>query len=144
MIFNTALGDFYAFSRRIDVALPTHPKINLAVILTICWAVSLFGFGPLIQVVFPILGYLGTFVGIVFIAWRIRWSRLIRGEKERRNRIRQLTHLYIHPNIAVDSTMELNHELEGSGANSEKLFATVAQEERRKLDPDATLHKEDR
>ena len=109
-----------------------------------CWAISLFGFGPLIQVVFPILGYLGTFVGIVFIAWRIRWSRLIRGEKERRNRIRQLTHLYIHPNIAVDSTMELNHELEGSDANSEKLFATVAQEERRKLDPDATLHKEDR
>lgn len=144
MIFNTALGDFYAFSRRIDVALPTHPKINLAVILTVCWAISLFGFGPLIQVVFPILGYLGTFVGIVFIAWRIRWSRLIRGEKERRNRIRQLTHLYIHPNIAVDSTMELNHELEGSDANSEKLFATVAQEERRKLDPDATLHKEDR
>ena len=144
MIFNTALGDFYAFSRRIDVALPTHPKINLAVILTVCWAISLFGFGPLIQVVFPILGYLGTFVGIVFIAWRIRWSRLIRGEKERRNRIRQLTHLYIHPNIAVDSTMELNHELEGSDANSEKLFATVAQEERRELDPDATLHKEDR
>lgn len=40
--------------------------------------------------------------------------------------------------------MKLNHELEGSDANSEKLFATVAQEERRKLDPDATLHKEDR
>ena len=130
---------------------PLHADFSSA--LEVCYSLSQTdiaemsleaGFGPLIQVVFPILGYLGTFVGIVFIAWRIRWSRLIRGEKERRNRIRQLTHLYIHPNIAVDSTMELNHELEGSGANSEKLFATVAQEERRKLDPDATLHKEDR
>ena len=139
MIFNTALGDFYAFSRRIEVAFPTHPRVNLAVILTVCWGVSLLGFGPLIQIVFPVLGYVGTFVGIMFVAWRIRWSRLIRGEKERRQRIRQLTRLYIHPRLTMDSTMELNYELENSDANSDKLFTTVAQEERKKLDPDTVV-----
>lgn len=142
MIFNTALGDVYAFSRRVNVLAPTRPKINLFVILFISWAISLVGFGSLIQIIFPILGYIGMLIGVVFVAWRIRWSGLISGEKARRNRIRQLTRAHIHPDIYVDNSLELNHELEASEADNDKLLATVADEERPNLDLDAEEYKE--
>lgn len=133
MIFNTALGDFYAFSQRISVSLPQRPRVNLAVILVVCWGVSLVGFGSLIQVVFPILGYIGIIMAVVFVAWRIRWSRAIRGEQERRERIRQFTRIYLHPERPRDRSMELRYEAENSEAGSEKLLATVAREEKRTL-----------
>lgn len=134
MIFNTALGDFYAFSKRVDVTLPTHPKLNLAVILGVCWAISLFGFGSLIKVVFPILGYIGTVMAVVFVAWRIRWSHLIKGERERRERIRQLTRIYLHPDFHRDHSLELHHEAGQSEAATDKLLVTIAKEERQNLD----------
>ncbi|WKD61903.1 hypothetical protein CCICO_09475 [Corynebacterium ciconiae DSM 44920] len=136
MIFNTALGDVYAFSRRIQVATPAPQRVNLLVILGISWAVSLIGFGPLIQIIFPILGYIGMVIGVIFVIWRIRWSHLVTGEKQRRYRIRQLTRAYINPNIYDDNSLELNHELDGSKANNEKLLATVADEERSEIDAD--------
>lgn len=142
MIFNTALGDFYAFSRRIDVALPTHPKLNLAVILGIGFVISLFGFGPIIQIVFPILGYIGMVIGVMFVAWRIRWSHLIKGEKERRNRIRALTRVYIHPNMHANTTLEIRRELRKSAADDEKLFQQVAEEEKENLDLTASFEPE--
>ncbi|MBV7282850.1 MULTISPECIES: hypothetical protein [unclassified Corynebacterium] len=144
MIFNTALGDVYAFSRRIQVATPTPQWVNLLVILGISWAISLIGFGPLIQIIFPILGYIGMVIGVIFVIWRIRWSHLITGEKQRRHRIRQLTRAYINPKTYDDHSLELNHELDRSKADNEKLLATVADEERTEIeDEDDSAEQQD-
>lgn len=134
MIFNTALGDFYAFSRRVEVNVPLPHKITLAIILACGFGLSLFGFGTLIQIVFPILGYVGTIIGLMFVAWRIRWSKHVQGEAERRERIRNLTRIHLHPDLAIDHSMELQHEMKQSTADDEKLLATVVEEEKSNLD----------
>lgn len=143
MIFNTALGDVYAFSRRVEVAVPTGPKLNLAVILGVSWLISLIGFGSLIQIIFPILGYIGLVIGIVFVAWRIRWSHLIAGEKERRGRIRELTRLHLRPDVRADHSVAIREELDASEADNEKLLSTLADEERTKLEQEGVTDTED-
>lgn len=134
MIFNTALGDVYAFSKRVDVALPTPPAVNVAVILVISWGFAQVGFTSLVEIIFPILGYMGMAIGVIFVAWRIRWSRLFKGEQERRQTIRQLTRIHIHPETYVDNSLELEHQLNQSEADNEKLLTTVVEEERANLD----------
>lgn len=134
MIFNTALGDVYAFSKRVDVAVPTPPALNVAIILVISWLIAQVGFTSLVEFIFPILGYMGMAIGIIFVVWRIRWSNLFDGEKERRETIRELTRLHIHPDTYVDNSLEIEHQLNQSEADNEKLLATVAEEERSNLD----------
>lgn len=90
MIFNTALGMFYALGRR----LTTHRRSwYKPVFLGTCLAgyiVSLAGFADLIGWVYPIIGYLGMIVVAVLVFWWIRHRREIRQESQRRAVIREM------------------------------------------------------
>ncbi len=84
MIFNTALGMFYALGRRLTAPRPRQFKPVFLAGVAGGFAVSFVGFGGLTAVVFPILGYIGMLIGIALIAWRIKSARRI--ELEERNR----------------------------------------------------------
>ncbi|MDP9801560.1 putative membrane protein YkvI [Arcanobacterium wilhelmae] len=90
MIFNTAIGMFYALSKRATVKHPRYFNAAMAVLIVICYGVSFVGFETLVNKVFPIVGWVGlALAAILTVAW-VRSNKEIRAEAKRRKRIRSL------------------------------------------------------
>lgn len=90
MIFNTAIGMFYALSKRATVKYPRYFNVAMALLILICYGVSFVGFEVLVNKVFPIVGWVGlALAGILTVAW-VRSNKEIRAESKRRRRIRSL------------------------------------------------------
>ena len=90
MIYNTTISMFYALGRRVTV---NHPKRYAPVYLGLCavgYVVSLVGFGELMSVVYPAIGYVGMVLVVVMFVWWFRNRSKITAESGRRTRIRAL------------------------------------------------------
>ena len=90
MIYNTTISMFYALGRRMTV---NHRKRYVPVFLGICvlgYVISLVGFGTLMSVVYPVIGYVGMVLVVVMFIWWIRNREAISAEAGSRNRIRAL------------------------------------------------------
>lgn len=87
MIFNTALGMFYALGRRISSGRQERYRVFFTIALAVGVSLSFFGFGDLISFVYPILGYIGIAIGAALILWRIKVNNRITKEEETRSEI---------------------------------------------------------
>ena len=90
MIYNTAIGMFYAFAKRLTRGKPQHFYKVYVISVLIGFVLSFIGFSNLIGWVYPILGYMG--IAIMFIvgfAWLKNRGEL-ESEADLRRRAREL------------------------------------------------------
>lgn len=88
MILNTAIGLFYALSKRISASRPkTFHWFNFLFVSS-AFGLSFFGFKSLVGYLYPLLGYLGMFMMVVILhAWVKKKKEII---KEHRMRMKQM------------------------------------------------------
>lgn len=87
MVFNTALGMFYALGRRITAKKPEAYRPVYLLGVLVGFGVSFVGFGDLVSVVFPILGWIGMVIVGALILWRFKTASRIEAEGKARSRI---------------------------------------------------------
>lgn len=87
MIFNTALGMFYALGKRLTVNHPDRFYPVYAATVLVGFALSFFGFRTLVGYVYPVLGYIGLLLIVVMLVAWIRRYRYIAAESDRRLRL---------------------------------------------------------
>lgn len=97
MIFNTAIGMFYALGRRVTVRAPQRYRPVFIVLCLVGYALSFVGFSTLMSLLYPIIGYVGMFMMAVFVIWSLRRRVQIVKETGRRDRIRALLTLREDP-----------------------------------------------
>lgn len=90
MIFNTALGMFYALGKRLTRRRPDHFRIVFVVVVMVGFGLSFVGFRALVSYVYPALGYLGLVVIVVLGAGWLRQRSHIAAEAFRRLLLRRL------------------------------------------------------
>lgn len=87
MIFNTALGMFYALARRLTASRPERFHVVYVGMVVLGFILSFVGFQNLIGWVYPVLGYIGLLlIAVMLVAW-LRGRARIREESHRRGRI---------------------------------------------------------
>ncbi|GAB3940051.1 YkvI family membrane protein [Corynebacterium tapiri] len=97
MIYNTAIGMFYALGRRLAAGnKKRYTPIFLGVTLA-GFAISFFGFDALMTYVYPVLGYMGMIVVIYLAYWWFRHRGHINSEAELRERATELIYSREHP-----------------------------------------------
>ncbi|KAA8723040.1 YkvI family membrane protein [Corynebacterium phocae] len=97
MIFNTAIGMFYALGKRLSAGREARYRVIFVATTLVGFACSFFGFKSLMAVVYPILGYLGIVTVVVMVyAWFKGWSD-IKDESVRRARVRELLGMKMDP-----------------------------------------------
>lgn len=72
IIYNTAVGMLYPFLSRFWVPYSRKYKVALVIALVAGYILSLVGFVDLVNMVYPLLGYLGVLLGIMLT---VRWTR---------------------------------------------------------------------
>lgn len=87
MIFNTALGMFYALGKRLSAGREHLFYPIYLVTVIVGFGLSFFGFTTLVGYVYPVLGYLGlVLIAVMIVAW-VRRYRYIAAESDRRLRL---------------------------------------------------------
>jgi uncharacterized membrane protein YkvI len=90
MIFNTALGMFYALGKRLSRSRPESFRVVFACVVLVGFALSFIGFRPLVAYVYPALGYLGLIlIAVLGVGW-LRQRSQITSESFRRLLLRRL------------------------------------------------------
>ncbi|WP_312978630.1 hypothetical protein [Corynebacterium sp.] len=130
MIFNTAIGMFYALGKRVT---SSRPSWYTPVFLALCaagYAVSFIGFDTLMTYVYPVLGYLGMAMVVFLVGWWIYARRRLTEESGHRDTIRDLTEQREDDDadFSRDDESELSDELEESDADSDALAEQVTNE----------------
>ena len=90
MVFNTAIGMFYALGKRLT---RNNPKRFYPVYAGACiigFILSFVGFQALVSNVYPILGYLGLLMIVVMVFNRIKNGSKLSDESDRRMRAHEL------------------------------------------------------
>lgn len=139
MIFNTAIGMFYALGKRLSAG---HEKRFPVIFVIGClagFAVSFAGFKTLMNYIYPIIGYMGILmVAILVFAW-FRSQAQIKDEAVRRERLRSLMHLKLNPNKDYDAERyddEIGQHIEDSNMDNEALYDELVDEVTEELDGD--------
>ena len=117
MIFNTALGMFYALGRRVTANHPEKFKIVYVALVLLGFALSFMGFQNLIGWVYPILGYIGLLlITVMLVAW-LRGRERISEETSRRKRIFRL--------VRRGRNKEAREEIEDSNLSVEEVREAI-------------------
>ncbi|WP_165242914.1 hypothetical protein [Corynebacterium lizhenjunii] len=138
MIFNTAIGMFYALGKRLT---SKRPHLYRPVFIAGClagFAFSFVGFRSLMASVYPILGYLGIIlVAVLVVAW-VRGLSKIKDEAVRRERIRALLTLKLHPDREYDDKYdeEIGQHVVDSNMEDADLYQELVAEVSEALDGD--------
>lgn len=132
MIFNTAIGMFYALARRLTVNHPDKFRIVFIVVTLIGFAISFAGFTDLIGWVYPVIGYIGMFMLVVMFGSWIKSRGKIRSEIKRRERLAELAEVHLDPS-AAELTEEQKAEVREIAGGSpvmeaKELWETVEEE----------------
>lgn len=142
MIFNTAIGMFYALGKRLSSGNESRYRIIFIAGCLAGFAVSFAGFKALMQYVYPVLGYMGiVLVAILVIGW-LRSLGKIKDEGLRRERIRALLHLKLHPDSEYDAARyddEIGQQIADSNMDDEALFEDLVSDVVDELDSDDNL-----
>lgn len=141
MIFNTAIGMFYALGKRLASGREDHTYPIFVVGTLAGYGMSFFGFKPLMNYVYPILGYMGMFMVVVLVFAWFRSLSKIRDESVRRERIKSLLRLKLHPEEKHDEKHDdvIGRELVESNLDHEVLFEDIVGEVTEELDSDAEI-----
>lgn len=86
MVFNTCLGMFYALAKRLTRKHPEKFYRVYAIACIVGFVLSFAGFQPLVNSLYPVLGYLGLFVMAVMTAVYLKHRSELKDEGERRAR----------------------------------------------------------
>lgn len=90
MVFNTAVGMFYAMAKRLTRNKPEKFYTVYVISCLVGFALSFIGFKELVANVYPILGYLGLIVIVVMSVTWIKNRTMLNEESARRMRARKL------------------------------------------------------
>ncbi|WP_018297503.1 YkvI family membrane protein [Corynebacterium lubricantis] len=141
MIFSTALGSFYALTRRLVPNNPKRFKPVFIVVVFIGYALSFVDFATLVNTVFPALGYAGIVMIVVLIGtWFMRGRGIVNEESSRRDKIRNLIWRMLDPNekFTTAHRAQLSREVFSSPLESTKLRSAMAEEVIDELDADSS------
>ncbi|MGP9723053.1 YkvI family membrane protein [Corynebacterium sp. AOP40-9SA-29] len=87
MIFNTAIGMFYALGKRVSSRRPEWYVPSLIGVSLLGYAVSFIGFEGLMSVFYPLIGWAGLAMIILLVGWWVKSRVRIARERDRRDRI---------------------------------------------------------
>ncbi|WP_061711722.1 hypothetical protein [Kocuria palustris] len=123
MIFNTVIGLFYALGRRLTVRSPHRYRPVFLLVCLVGYALSFLGFSTLMSYIYPLVGYIGMLMIVVFIVWWVRRRVQVGQETDRRDRIRALLRLRDDPKRRFTARHErkLAGYLQDSSAQGETL-----------------------
>ncbi|MCQ9677145.1 hypothetical protein [Corynebacterium sp. BF-R-2] len=148
MIFNTAIGMFYALGKRLSSGNESKYRIIFIAGCLAGFAVSFAGFKSLMQYVYPVLGYMGIVLVVILVIGWLRTLSTIKDEGLRRERIRALLHLKLHPDTDYDAERyddEIGQQIADSNVDDEALFEDLVSEVVEELhsDDDVDFDKEE-
>nr|WP_227659099.1 MULTISPECIES: hypothetical protein [unclassified Corynebacterium] len=139
MIFNTALGLFYALAKRLTRSNPQRFRVVYIVGVLAGFVLGFLPFRELVSYVFPALGYAGIVLAITLsIAW-LRGRSTIRKEYRRRSRIRELLTRKLDPaqRFSRKDAAALSKATAASNIPDEQLTEAMVQEVTEELSDDA-------
>ncbi len=141
MVFNTAVGMFYALGKRLT---RNKPKAFYPVYVVSCligFALSFVGFQSLVAGVYPILGYLGILMIVVMSFTWIKNRGIITDESNRRMRARVLVQRRLDPRerFTKKNQKELSKLARASNVETTEFVAIVADEIHEELENDDEL-----
>lgn len=141
MSFNTAIGMFYALGKRLASGRENRTYPIFVVGTLAGYGMSFFGFTTLMNYVYPILGYMGMFMVVVRVFAWFRSLSKIRDESVRRERIKSLLRLKLHPEEKYDEKHDdvIGCELVESNLDHEVLFEDIVGEVTEELDSDSEI-----
>lgn len=130
MIFNTAIGMFYALGKRLSAGREGRYRVIFLGTCLAGFAVSFVGFSTLMEYVYPVLGYLGMVLLVVMVWGWFKALSKIKDESARRAEIRKLLTLKLSDDEDYDSEKdaEIGHKLEESNMDSEELYEDTVEE----------------
>lgn len=143
MIYNTAVGMYYALSKRAAGVRKSYFKPALFGTVLIGFALSFVGFESLVGNLFPIIGYVGiALTALIIIGWFSSREK-ISEEASRRERIRQLFRRRWQKEVPYtpEHHEELTEEIKSSTLNNREVVGSLRDEVVAEIeaDPDADL-----
>lgn len=138
MVFNTAIGMFYAMGKRLT---RKKPKLFYPVYAGACvvgFILSFIGFKKLVSSVYPILGWIGLLmIAVMVITWITQRDK-ITSESDRRVRARTLVKRRLDPreHFTKKNERELRKLAAASNMETEEFVDTVAEEIHEELEAD--------
>ncbi|HIW95587.1 MAG TPA: hypothetical protein H9867_03755 [Candidatus Corynebacterium gallistercoris] len=90
MVFNTAIGMFYALGKRVTENSDRSFNKWFIGLTLVGFVISFVGFETLMQYVYPVLGYIGLVMVVTLVAWWVKSRVRIGKESKRRDRMREL------------------------------------------------------
>ncbi|QPK84048.1 hypothetical protein G7Y29_04515 [Corynebacterium qintianiae] len=139
MVYNTAVGMFYAMARRMSAKHPERFRPIYFTVVGIGFALSFIGFAELVNWVYPVIGYLGMVLIVVMVYAWIKDRTLIQQETKRRERLAALAEKALDPDAKelTDSQREEVEELVSeSHVEETQLWQSVQEEVAADLDAD--------
>ncbi len=141
MVFNTAIGMFYAMGKRLT---RKKPKLFYPVYAGACvvgFILSFIGFKQLVSSVYPILGWIGLLmIAVMVITWITQRDK-ITSESDRRVRARTLVKRRLDPreHFTKKNERELRKLAAASNMETEEFVSTVADEIHEELEADEEI-----
>lgn len=141
MVFNTAVGMFYALGKRLTRNRPALYRPVFIVSCLVGFALSFIGFESLVSSVYPALGYLGILMIVVISAAWIRGGSKLRAEGRRRARALALTERKLDPRMRFSkrNQRELDKITAASNIPEEDFVEHLESEVHEKLESDDEL-----
>ncbi|TNL97374.1 YkvI family membrane protein [Corynebacterium tapiri] len=146
MIFNTAIGMFYALGKRLTRKNPSRYRVVFIVTCLVGFVLSFVGFKTLVAYVYPALGYLGVLlIAVLAYAW-IRGGAKLRSEGRRRARALALTERKMDPRMRFSkrNERELAKLTAASNLEDKDFTESITDEVHDKLEADDELPDYDR
>ncbi|MDO5035244.1 MAG: hypothetical protein Q4E01_07685 [Actinomycetaceae bacterium] len=125
MIFNTAIGMYYALASRFSGGNPKRFKILLISMALVGFAISFVGFTTFVNYLYPVIGYMGMLLILLLVVNWFRSRHEIHEESQRRQTIRtMLRHLLRRDKKFTDTHADkLAEAIEESHIENEDLQA---------------------
>ena len=138
MIYNTAIGMFYALGRRLAAGNEGRFRVIFVVGTLAGYLVSFAGFTDLIGWVYPLIGYVGMFMLVVMFGSWVKNRKMISAENHRRARLAELAEVKLEPTADFDDEHreEVVELARASEADGKQLWQSVQEEVAEELDRD--------
>lgn len=139
MVYNTAVGMFYAMSRRLTHNRPSRFRAVYFTVVLIGFGLSFIGFASLIGWVYPVLGYLGMCLIVVMLGSWLKRRAGIFEETRRRERLAALATTALDPaeeDLTASQRREVETLVDESHVDDTHLWQSVQEEVAADLDAD--------